>query len=106
VRLTGLDTAFLSLDRDVFPMHLGALATFRPVHLGDPGRVAALLAERAQRLPQLRRRVQLSGFPLPAASWEGDLESVPRTPHPRAYLGCHGSLGCAAHTCRLRPPRW
>jgi len=47
VRLTGLDTAFLCLDRDVSPMHLGALAIFRPVHLDDPGRLAALLADRA-----------------------------------------------------------
>jgi diacylglycerol O-acyltransferase / wax synthase len=58
VRLTGLDTAFLCLDRDVSPMHLGALAIFRPVHPDDPGRLAALLADRARRLPQLRQRVQ------------------------------------------------
>jgi hypothetical protein len=30
VRLTGLDTAGVCQDRDVTPMHLGALATFRP----------------------------------------------------------------------------
>lgn len=69
MRLTGLDTAFLCLDRDVSPMHLGALATFRPADLSDPGRVAALLAERAQRLPQLRRRVEPSSVPLAAAMW-------------------------------------
>ena len=28
VRLTRLDTAFLCLDRDASPMHLGALVTF------------------------------------------------------------------------------
>jgi hypothetical protein len=49
VRLTGLDTAS--------PMHLRALVTFQPAELPDAERVAALLAERAQRLPQLRRRV-------------------------------------------------
>jgi diacylglycerol O-acyltransferase len=69
VRLTGLDSAFLCLDRDVSPMHLGALATFRPADLSDPGRVAALLAQRAQRLPQLRRRVEPSSIPLAAATW-------------------------------------
>lgn len=53
-------------------MHLGALATFRPGGAGDPGRVAALLAERTQRLPQLRRRVQPSWFPLAAAMWAED----------------------------------
>jgi WS/DGAT/MGAT family acyltransferase len=53
-------------------MHLGALAIFRPVHLGDPGRVVALLADRAQRVPQLRQRVQPAGFPLAAATWADD----------------------------------
>jgi diacylglycerol O-acyltransferase len=72
VRLTGLDTAFLRLDREASPMHLGALATFRPANLGDPGRVAALLAERALRLPQLRRRVEPSWNPFAAPTWADD----------------------------------
>ncbi|MFZ0122365.1 MAG: wax ester/triacylglycerol synthase family O-acyltransferase [Pseudonocardiaceae bacterium] len=72
MRLTGLDTAFLCLDRDVSPMHLGALAIFRPVHPGDPTRLAALLADRAQSLPQLRQRVQPAEFPLAAAQWVDD----------------------------------
>jgi diacylglycerol O-acyltransferase / wax synthase len=72
VRLTGLDTAFLCLDRDVSPMHLGALAIFRPVHPGDPERVVTLLAERAQCLPQLRQRVQPAGSVLSAATWVDD----------------------------------
>jgi len=71
-RLTGLDTAFLCLDHAVSPMHLGALAIFRPVHPGDPGRVVALLVDRAQRLPQLRRRVQPAWFPLAPATWADD----------------------------------
>ncbi len=96
MRLTGLDTAFLSLNRDVSPMHLGALATFRPVHFGDPGRVAALLAERAQRLPQLRRRVQPSSFPLAAASWEDDLRFCAKDHIHVHHLDCHGSLDGAA----------
>ncbi|HJT03976.1 MAG TPA: wax ester/triacylglycerol synthase family O-acyltransferase [Pseudonocardiaceae bacterium] len=69
MRLTGLDTAFLCLDRDVTPMNLGALATFRPADLGDPGRVSGLLAQRAQRLPVLRRRVEPSWIPLAAPTW-------------------------------------
>ncbi|MGH3887480.1 MAG: hypothetical protein ACRDSZ_13085 [Pseudonocardiaceae bacterium] len=39
-RLSGLDTAFLCLDREVSPMHLGGLAIFRPARPGDPERVA------------------------------------------------------------------
>ncbi|MGH3783540.1 MAG: wax ester/triacylglycerol synthase family O-acyltransferase [Pseudonocardiaceae bacterium] len=72
VRLTGLDTAFLCLDRDVSPMHLGALAIFRPIDLDDPERLAALLADRAQSVPQLRQRVQPAEFPLSAATWVDD----------------------------------
>lgn len=72
VRLTGLDTAFLYLDRDVSPMHLGALAIFRGLRAADPGRVAALLADRAESVPRLRQRVQPAGFPLAAPSWADD----------------------------------
>jgi diacylglycerol O-acyltransferase / wax synthase len=61
-RLSGLDTAFLCLDYDVSPMHLGGLAIFQPVHPVDPERVVGhLLADRVQRLPRLRQRVQWPG---------------------------------------------
>ena len=51
-RLTGLDTAFLSLETRARPMHLGAVAVFRgPV---SPHRLRTLLVERAARLPGLR----------------------------------------------------
>jgi diacylglycerol O-acyltransferase / wax synthase len=72
VRLTGLDTAFLCLDRDVSPMHLGALTIFRPEALSDPARVAAVLAQRAEHISQLRLRVQPSRFPFLAATWADD----------------------------------
>jgi diacylglycerol O-acyltransferase len=72
VRLTGLDTAFLCLDRDVSPMHLGALAIFRSAHLDDMARVPTLLAERAHCLPQLRQRVEPPTSPLAAATWTDD----------------------------------
>lgn len=71
-RLSGLDTAFLWLDHDVSPMHLGALAIFRPARPGNPARVVALLVDRAQRLSQLRRRVQPAWFPLAAPTWADD----------------------------------
>jgi diacylglycerol O-acyltransferase / wax synthase len=72
VRLTGLDTAFLCLDREVSPMHLGGLAIFRPVHPSDPRQIAAVLADRAQCLPQLRQRVQPASSRLAAATWVDD----------------------------------
>jgi hypothetical protein len=50
-RLSGLHTAFLCLDRDITPMNLGGLAIFRPAQPPDPGRIACLLADRAQRHP-------------------------------------------------------
>jgi diacylglycerol O-acyltransferase len=91
VRLTGLDTAFLCLDRDVSPMHIGALAIFRSVPPGDPGRVVALLADRAQRVPQLRQRVQPSGFPLVAATWIDDPEFCAKNHIQLHHLACHDS---------------
>jgi diacylglycerol O-acyltransferase / wax synthase len=75
----------------VSPMHLGSLAIFRPVHLGDPGRVAALLAERAQRIPQLRQRVQPAGFPLAAATWADDPGFCAKDHIQLHHLDCHGS---------------
>ncbi len=77
-------------------MHLGALATFRPVHPGDPGRVVALLGERAEQLPQLRLRVQPSRFPLAAASWEDDPGFCAKDHIHLHYLDCDGSLDAAA----------
>ncbi len=71
-RLSGLDTAFLCLDRDITPMHLGGLAIFRPAHPPDPGRIACLLADRAQRLALLRQRVQPARSALTAATWAAD----------------------------------
>ncbi|MDQ4011338.1 MAG: wax ester/triacylglycerol synthase family O-acyltransferase [Actinomycetota bacterium] len=71
-RLSGLDTAFLCLDRELTPMHLGGLAIFRPAHPPDPGRIACLLADRAQRLALLRQRVQPAMSALTAAAWAED----------------------------------
>ncbi|MGH3981814.1 MAG: wax ester/triacylglycerol synthase family O-acyltransferase [Pseudonocardiaceae bacterium] len=71
-RLSGLDTAFLCLDRDITPMYLGGLAIFRPVHPPDPRRIACRLADRAQRQPLLRQRVQPAISALAAATWAED----------------------------------
>ncbi|MGH3902244.1 MAG: wax ester/triacylglycerol synthase family O-acyltransferase [Pseudonocardiaceae bacterium] len=95
-RLTGLDTAFLCLDREVSPMHLGGLAIFRPVRSGDPERVACLLADRAQLLPQLRQRVLPARFPLTAATWADDPEFRVEDHIHLHHLGGDGSLDKAA----------
>jgi diacylglycerol O-acyltransferase len=95
-RLSGLDTAFLCLDHDVSPMHLGGLAIFRPVHPGDPERVVCLLADRAQRLPQLRQRVQPAWFPLTAATWADDPGFRAEDHIHLHHLDCHGSRDEAA----------
>ncbi|MBA2474139.1 MAG: wax ester/triacylglycerol synthase family O-acyltransferase [Pseudonocardiales bacterium] len=101
VRLTGLDTAFLCLDRDVSPMHLGALAIFRPVHLDDPGRLAAVLADRAQCLPQLCQRVQPSEFPLAAAVWVDDPGFCAKDHIELHSLDCPGGPDCRDSAAEL-----
>ncbi|MBK1786137.1 wax ester/triacylglycerol synthase family O-acyltransferase [Prauserella cavernicola] len=71
-RLSALDVAFLCLEGANTPMHMGAVATFRPRRHVDPERLVALLAQRAAGIPKLRRRVR-SGLPLlGGAQWEDD----------------------------------
>ncbi|MGQ0778895.1 MAG: wax ester/triacylglycerol synthase family O-acyltransferase [Pseudonocardiales bacterium] len=95
-RLSGLDTAFLCLDHDLSPMHLGALAIFRSAQPGDPMRVVGLLAERAQRLPQLCQRVQPARFPLAAATWVDDPAFRAEDHIHLHHLDCDGSRDKAA----------
>ncbi|MGX7826874.1 wax ester/triacylglycerol synthase family O-acyltransferase [Actinokineospora sp. 24-640] len=57
-RLTGLDVAFLALERPASPMHLGAVGVFRPSAAADGAAVAALLAERAAAIPRLRAAIR------------------------------------------------
>ncbi|MGH3942347.1 MAG: wax ester/triacylglycerol synthase family O-acyltransferase [Pseudonocardiaceae bacterium] len=95
-RLSGLDTAFLCLDHDLSPMHLGALAIFRPPSPADPRQVVGLLVARAQRLPELRQRVQPSWFPLAAATWVDD-SGFRAEDHIHLHrLDCEGSRDNAA----------
>lgn len=72
IRLSPLDHAFWSLESPDAPMHIGALAVFGggPAGPVDAYAVAALLAERAQRIPRLRRRVRSSRNPLEGPGWE------------------------------------
>ena len=71
-QLSPLDVAFLCLEDDKNPMHLGAVATFAPNRPVHPARIVALLCERAQEVSKLRKRTQVSWLPLGGASWVDD----------------------------------
>src|SRR4051794_39237605 len=61
--VSALDWAFLCLEQETVPMHLGAVAVFRPPAPADRLRLLALLAERAQRIARLRLRLGQSWLP-------------------------------------------
>jgi WS/DGAT/MGAT family acyltransferase len=71
-RLSALDTAFLCLESPQAPLHLGALAVFRPERPIPPTRLRSLLTDRIQRLPSLRQRVQAAWMPPGSAVWAED----------------------------------
>jgi WS/DGAT/MGAT family acyltransferase len=71
-QLSGLDTAFLSLDSTSTPMNIGALALFAPSRPVHPTRLADLLRARAERIPRLRQRVRGSLLRPGVASWVDD----------------------------------
>jgi WS/DGAT/MGAT family acyltransferase len=58
--LSPLDIAFLAMEGNANPLHLGAVATFAPSTPVHPARVAAVLCERAQEIPRLRQRARTS----------------------------------------------
>ncbi|GHH31576.1 wax ester/triacylglycerol synthase family O-acyltransferase [Lentzea cavernae] len=58
--LSPLDIAFLAMEGDSNPLHLGAVATFAPSTPVHPARIAAVLCERAQEIPRLRQRARTS----------------------------------------------
>jgi diacylglycerol O-acyltransferase len=74
--LSALDVAFLCLESENSPMHMGAVVTFTARGPVDPAAVTALLAERAARLPKLRQRARAELFPPGSASWAEDPEFV------------------------------
>src|SRR3954471_1925985 len=64
-RLSALDAAFLAVERDACPMHVGWVARFdAPEHTPRPefGQLAAHLTGRLERAPRYRQR--LAGVPL------------------------------------------
>ncbi len=71
-QLSPLDVAFLCLEDGKNPMHLGAVATFAPHRPVHPARIVALLCERAQEVPELRKRTRVSWLPPGGASWVDD----------------------------------
>ena len=71
-QLSGLDVAFLCLEGESTPMHMGSVVIFQPEEQIDPHGVAALLAERATRIPRLRQRVRPALFPPGGATWAED----------------------------------
>jgi diacylglycerol O-acyltransferase len=71
-RLTGLDTAFLSLDEPAAPMNMGGVAVFAASQRIHPARIVQLLADRAQRIPPLRQRIRPNWLPPGTVSWVPD----------------------------------
>jgi len=70
--LSALDVAFLCLESETTPMHMGAVVTFTARGAVDPAALTALLAQRAARLPKLRQRARAELFPPGSASWSDD----------------------------------
>ncbi|MFB9687734.1 wax ester/triacylglycerol synthase family O-acyltransferase [Amycolatopsis plumensis] len=70
--LSALDVAFLCLESETTPMHMGAVVTFTARGPVDPAALTALLAQRAARLPKLRQRARAELFPPGSASWSDD----------------------------------
>lgn len=89
-QLSSLDVAFLCLEDDRNPMHLGAVATFAPRRPVHPARIVALLCERAQEIPRLRKRTQASWLPLGGASWVDDPGFTPEDHVFGHHLRGHG----------------
>ena len=67
MQLSALDVAFLCLESESSPMHMGAVVTFQPRKPVDADRLASVLADRASRIPQLRQRARSTVFPRSAS---------------------------------------
>lgn len=64
--------AFLCLDGPATPMQMGVICRFESDAPVDAREVARLIAERAARIPLLRRRVRFDRHPLGGAEWVDD----------------------------------
>jgi WS/DGAT/MGAT family acyltransferase len=74
--LSPLDLAFLCLESETAPMHMGAVLTFTPAEPVSPERLTALLAERAGEIPKLRQKTRTELFPPGSATWSEDPDFV------------------------------
>ncbi|UJW36229.1 wax ester/triacylglycerol synthase family O-acyltransferase [Saccharothrix sp. AJ9571] len=83
-RLSGLDVAFLCLEGERTPMHMGAVVTFEPGGPVDTERLTLLLAARAARIPQLRKHIRHTLLPPGGAVWVDDPGF-----DPARHLGVH-----------------
>jgi WS/DGAT/MGAT family acyltransferase len=70
--LSPLDVAFLCLESETAPMHMGAVLTFTPAGPVAPERLTTLLAERAAEIPKLRQKTRTELFPPGSATWSED----------------------------------
>jgi diacylglycerol O-acyltransferase len=68
-RLSSLDIAFLCLESPATPMHMGVVTTFEPDGPVDVLRLATLIAQRAARIPRLRRRARFNRSIVGGAQW-------------------------------------
>lgn len=77
-RLTALDAAFLHIERDGLPIHVGSVATFEAGPLLDEegelrlGELRAQVEQRLDQLPRLRRRLQWPALGLTSPCWVDD----------------------------------
>ncbi|WP_019876917.1 wax ester/triacylglycerol synthase family O-acyltransferase [Sporichthya polymorpha] len=71
--LSPLDISFLSLESPATPMTIGAVAVLDAAD-ADSAALLALLRERAEIIPRLRRRLRSELFPVVGASWVEDPE--------------------------------
>lgn len=77
-RLTALDAAFLHIEREGLPVHIGSVATFEAGPLLDPGgrlRLGELRAQveaRLDGLPRLRRKVRWPAGGMSRPCWVDD----------------------------------
>lgn len=73
--LSPLDVAFLAMEGNSNPLHLGAVATFAPRQPVHPARIATLLCERVLEIPRMRQRARTSW--LGGARWVEDPAFAP-----------------------------
>ncbi|QRP44141.1 wax ester/triacylglycerol synthase family O-acyltransferase [Amycolatopsis sp. FDAARGOS 1241] len=74
--LSSLDVAFLCLESETAPMHMGAVLSFTSSSPVDGAEIKKTLAERAAKIPQLRRKTRTELFPPGSASWSDDPDFV------------------------------